>query len=311
MKKWILILLICIPVVSFSQEAVATGSQSFWSDPVNHPLLPLYLVTALVFVVLLLVMIVAIYIIKILNLFVRKAAEEKAAREGKVYVPQPGWAERFWQRMNASVPITEEKTIEMGHSYDGIRELDNHLPPWWKWLFYGTIAWSVVYFVVYHVTDSMPLSIQEYENQVASADEAKLKLLASQPVATIDENTLEYTADAELIANGKKAFTMNNCQSCHRPDGGGNAIGPNLTDAYWLHGGSVKEIFVTVKNGVVEKGMPAWGKAMSPKDVRDVTFYVMSLQGTNPPDPKAPQGNLVKPEEPKVKADTTKTASMN
>ncbi len=312
MKKWILTLLICIPVASFAQESAPTESQSFWNDSINHPMLPLYLVTALVFVVFLLVMIVAIYIIQVLNLVVRKAAEEKAAREGKVYVAQPGWGESFWQRVNASVPLTKEKTIELDHNYDGIRELDNHLPPWWKWLFYGTIAWGVVYLIVYHVTDSLPLSIQEYENQVASAEEAKLKHLASQPSAVIDENTLEFTADVDLIANGKKAFSMNNCQSCHRADGGGNVIGPNLTDAYWLHGGSVKEIYVTVKNGVVEKGMPAWGKAMSPKDVRDVTFYVISLQGTNPPDPKAPQGSLVAPEQPKVKSDTTKTtASLN
>lgn len=306
MKKWILIALLCIPVAAFAQETATTESQSFWNDPISHPMFPLYLVTALVFVVFLLVLVVAVYIIQILNLVTRKAAEEKALREGKIYVPEAGWMERLWQRMNASVPVTEEKTIELEHDYDGIRELDNHLPPWWKWLFYGTIVWGVAYFILYHVTDSLPLSTQEYENQVASAEEAKLKLLASQPAAVIDENTLEFTNEPELIENGKKAFIMNSCQSCHRADGGGNAIGPNLTDPYWLHGGSVKEIFATVKNGVVEKGMPAWGKAMSPKDVRDVTFYVMSLQGTNPPDPKAPQGALVTPAEPSVKNDSIK-----
>jgi cytochrome c oxidase cbb3-type subunit 3 len=100
-------------------------------------------------------------------------------------------------------------------------------------------------------------------------------------------------------------FTSNNCQQCHRTDGGGNAIGPNLTDAYWIHGGSIKNVFQTVKNGVVEKGMPAWGKVMSPTDVRDVTFYVMSLQGTDPPEAKKPQGNLYTPEPQTSPADST------
>jgi cytochrome c oxidase cbb3-type subunit 3 len=111
-------------------------------------------------------------------------------------------------------------------------------------------------------------------------------------VEAIDENTLTYSPDEVILTNGKKVFTANNCGSCHRNDGGGNAIGPNLTDAYWIHGGSIRNIFVTINKGVVEKGMPAWGKAMSPSDVRNVAFYIMSLQGTNPPNPKAPQGEL-------------------
>jgi cytochrome c oxidase cbb3-type subunit 3 len=257
MKKKILTLLALVPTISVAQET--TKQVSFLDDPTNHPLFALYMLTAAVFIVLLLIMIVAIYIIKILNLFARRAAEEKAAREGRVYVPEPGWLENFMQRMNASVPVAEEKTIELDHNYDGIRELDNHLPPWWKWLFYATIVWAVVYLVVYHVTGSLPLQAQEFEDQVALAEEAKLKYLASQPATVIDENTLEYSADAAILDNGKKVFITNNCQSCHRVDGGGNIIGPNLTDAYWIHGGSIKEIFLTILSGAVGKGMPAWG----------------------------------------------------
>jgi cytochrome c oxidase cbb3-type subunit III len=216
------------------------------------------------------------------------------------------------QRINASVPLADEKSIELDHSYDGIKELDNHLPPWWKWLFYATVVWSVVYVVIYHVTDSAPLQAQEYEDELTLAEEAKQKFLASQPAAVIDENALVYTNDAAIIANGKKVFISSNCNSCHRADGGGNAIGPNLTDEYWLHGGSIKQIFATVKNGAVEKGMPAWGKVMKPSDVRDVAFYIMSLQGSNPKDAKAPQGQQEKPAAPTVPSDTTKTiASTN
>jgi cytochrome c oxidase cbb3-type subunit 3 len=305
MKKLMLtFMLLATTLGSFAQEASTTEVSLF-----NDPLFPLYIIAGVIFVVLLLILVVAIYIIKILNLFARKAAEEKAAREGKVFIPEPGFLESFLQRINASVPLAEEKSIELDHNYDGIKELDNHLPPWWKWLFYGTIAWSVVYIVVYHVTDSMPLQVQEYEDQVAVAEAAKQKYLASQPVAVIDENALVYSANPAILENGKKVFITNNCNSCHRADGGGNAIGPNLTDQYWIHGGSIRQIFVTIKNGAVEKGMPAWGKVMKPSDVRDVAFYVMSLQGSNPPDAKAPQGELEKPAEPKPESDSVKTVA--
>jgi cytochrome c oxidase cbb3-type subunit III len=305
----IIYLLILFPAISFSQAPTPT-TKSFWADPFNDPLLPLYFVTFLVFTTMVLIMLVAIYLVKILNIMASRAAEEKAIREGRVYVPAPSAWESFWEKMNASVPITQEKTIELDHNYDGIRELDNHLPPWWRWLLYGTIAWSVVYMIMFHVTSSLPLSIDEYKNQLVEADAAKKAFLASQPAAVIDENALVYDANADMIAKGKKVFMGNNCQSCHRDDGGGNIVGPNLTDDFWIHGGTIKQIFTTIKSGVVEKGMPAWGKVMSPQDVRDVTFFIMSLRGTNPPNPKAPQGVEYKPEQVSPKPDTTITAQL-
>jgi cytochrome c oxidase cbb3-type subunit 3 len=122
----------------------------------------------------------------------------------------------------------------------------------------------------------------------------------------IDESKLEFTNDPALIEKGKNVFANNPCSSCHRADGGGNTIGPNLTDEYWIHGGDVKSVFNTIKNGAVDKGMPAWGKAMSAQDLRDVTFYILSLQGSNPPDAKAPQGDLFK-QTTSVKSDSTQT----
>lgn len=304
MKKFISLFMAIAPITSFAQATNPATETSIFNDP----MFPMYVLTGFIFVVLLLIMAVALYIIKILNLFASKAAEEKAAKEDRIYVPQPGVLETFMQKLNASVPVADEKSIELDHNYDGIKELDNHLPPWWKWLFYGTIAWSVVYLVMYHITDSAPLQTQEYDNEVAVAESAKQKFLASQPTAVIDESTLTYSADPTILENGKKVFITNTCNSCHRADGGGNAIGPNLTDDYWIHGGDIKKIFATVKNGVVEKGMPAWGRVMKPSDVRDVAFYIMSLRGSNPPDAKAPQGQLEKPAEP-VAADTTKTVA--
>jgi cytochrome c oxidase cbb3-type subunit 3 len=277
---------------AFAQEATAV-QKTFWDDPFNDPMLPVYLVAACVLVVVVLVGLVAIYLIRILNMLTVQAEKEKAQKLGVTYVLKPSWWERLVEQMNASVPVGEEKSIELDHSYDGIKELDNHLPPWWKWLFYGTIGWAALYIVVFHFSNSLPLQEQEYQHELALAEEQARKLKASQPVAEIDENALVFAPDPAIIEKGKSVFLNNNCASCHRPDGGGNTIGPNLTDEYWLHGGAVKEVFHTIKNGVVEKGMPAWGKAMSPQDVRDVTFFIMSLQGSSPANAKAPQGERV------------------
>ena len=271
----------------------------------NDPLFPLAVIGLFVFVVVILVLISAVMLLRVLNIMVRNAGMEKAAKLGIPYVPDQSWLEKLWMDMNATIPLTEEKNIELDHNYDGIRELDNHLPPWWKWLFYATIVWGVIYFAVYHISSSLPLSEEEYHNEVAAAEEQARILKASQPQAVVDENTLVFTNDADVIAKGKAVFGSNNCASCHRNDGGGNMVGPNLTDQYWINGGEIKNLFLTIKNGRVEKGMPAWGKVMSQQDVRDVAFYVMSLQGTNPKDAKAPQGEKFEPKE-AAPADSTK-----
>ena len=305
MKKIALICLSMLVTTALSAQDITPIGKSFWSDPFNDPLFPLYMLSLFIFIVIILVLIVATIMLRVLNVMVRKATEENAAKLGIPYVPQQSWWEKFWIRINALVPVEKEKAIELAHDYDGIRELDNHLPPWWKWLFYFTIGWAVVYMVVYHVLDTLPLSVQEYENELALADEQARIFKASQPVAVIDENSLAFIKDEEIIVKGKKIFMSNNCGSCHRNDGGGNMIGPNLTDAYWLHGGDIKQIFSIIKNGAVEKAMPAWGKVMSQKDVRDVAFYVMSLQESNPENAKVSQGELYKP-----KPDTTSTDSL-
>lgn len=309
MKKLLLMISGLLVVISSFAEEPAPVEKSFMNDPFSHPMLPYFLVFALLFVCMVLVSVVGIYVIKIVGILREQVEKEKAQTLGIAYVPAPGWWERFTQRMNASVPVDQEKNIELDHSYDGIKELDNHLPPWWKWLFYGTIGWSVVYVIVFHFSASLPLSEEEYQIEIAVAEEQARKLKAEQPQATIDESNLQYTADAAILEKGKSVFANNPCGSCHRNDGGGNAIGPNLTDEYWIHGGDVKSIFNTIKNGAVDKGMPAWGKGMSPQDLRDLTFYIVSLQGTKPPDAKAPQGELVKQTTP-VKTDSTKTQAL-
>jgi len=255
MKKLILSLAgLLLSMASFSQEAAAP---SFLDDPIGHPLAPLYGLGALVFIVLVLVITVSIILLKSFNTLVEQTLKERAKALGVEYVPQPSLWTRFVEKANASVPLEKEKDIDLGHSYDGIRELDNHLPPWWKWLFYATIVWSVIYVIAYHVSSSLPLSGDEFQEEMAAAEIAKKKFAASQPSLAIDPEQLQYNADAAIIARGEKIFTVN-CTPCHRNDGGGTGNGPNLTDAYWLHGGSVKSVFSTVNNGFLEKGMTAW-----------------------------------------------------
>lgn len=283
-----------------------TAGASFLDDP----LLPVYFIIGVIIIIALLICTVGFYLVSVLNMLASQAEKEKAAKEGKAYAPKPSVWSRMFEKLNAAVPVEQEKNIELDHNFDGIKELDNHLPPWWKWLFYGTIAWSVIYIIAFHFVNTMPLSIEEYENEMAIAQQEAIRRKASSPQVEIDEASLQYTAEPAILEKGKQVFLNNSCGACHRNDGGGNTIGPNLTDEYWLHGGDVKAVYATIKNGVVEKGMPAWGKSMSPEDVRNVTFFVISLQDSKPENAKAPQGELY--QQPETTTDTlTVQASLH
>lgn len=285
-----------------AQGAAPATASSIWDDPA----LLFYVTVGFLFVVVIMVLFVAVYMLQVLNLMAKQAAQERAQKLGIEYKEEPGFWAKINQSLTDAVPVDKEVTVMLDHNYDGIRELDNHLPPWWKWLFYGTIAFAAVYLVVYHVTGTMPLAIGEYENEVAYAQQQMLKLQAANPGPAIDENNVEVTADAKALNDGKGTFTSI-CASCHRVDGGGD-IGPNLTDPYWKHGGSIKEIFKVVKNGVPATNMVAWGGSLSPEKIRNVASYVLTLQGSNPANGKKPEGNLYKPEPAPVAKDSAKAA---
>lgn len=286
---------------SFAQATAEATKTSLLDDP----LLSFYILVAFIFVLAVLVLVVAMYMLQVLNIMVRQAEEEKAKKSGMVYTQQPSMVQTLWDRWNALKPLEQEGDILLDHNYDGITELDNHLPPWWKWLFYFTIGFAVVYFLAMHVFDTMPSQLQEYDNELAIAQVQAQKLAAANPVAVVDENTVEATTDALALAEGKVTF-LNTCASCHRKDGGGD-IGPNLTDEYWLHGGTVKNVFKVVRHGVPGTNMIAWEGVISPDKMRNVASYVLTLQGTNPTNPKKPQGDLFKPEVKEVKKDSVKT----
>lgn len=287
------LLLVSLPMSAWAQDAAAPA-KGFWDDPINHPMAPFYALIALVCVVTLLVLVVAIMLLRVLNMFVEKAAQEKAAAMGVVYKPEPSWWQKMDRQLTNAVPLEKEATVMLDHDYDGIKELDNHLPPWWKWLFILTVIWGAGYLFYYHVAESGPLMAQEYDNEVAAADAVKRQLDKDKPKVTIDEAALAFTNDAAMIGNGQKIYASN-CASCHKDKGEGG-IGPNLTDDHWLHGGGIKNIYTTIKNGVPEKGMISWSAILKPEEMRDVAFFIMSIKGSNPPNPKAPQGDIWKEE---------------
>lgn len=195
----------------------------------------------------------------------------------------------LWSRMNKFKPVEKESEIELDHDYDGIRELDNRLPPWWLYGFYVSIIFSVVYLWRYHVAYSAPLSKEELEISVKQADE-EIKAYLAKKGDAVDENTVAYTTDAQDLAEGKKIFVAA-CVACHKADGGG-LVGPNLTDDNWLHGGDAKSVFKTIKYGI--NAMPPWQNSYSNKQLAQVTSYIKSLRGTNPPEAKAAEGEVYK-----------------
>lgn len=199
----------------------------------------------------------------------------------------------------------EERDLLMHHEYDGIRELDNVLPPWWVWLFYGTIAWGVLYLVNMHVTQTWNDSQEEYAAEMEKA-KADVAAYVAKAGAAVDENSVTVTTDAVALAGAKATFTQY-CSACHGPDAAGaeTSVGPNLTDAYWIHGGGVKDIFKTIKYGVPEKGMISWKSQLKPNEIQGLASFILSLQGTGGPTQKAPQGDLWKGDA--APADTTAT----
>jgi cytochrome c oxidase cbb3-type subunit 3 len=200
----------------------------------------------------------------------------------------PTW-KRFYNWAWSIVPVANEEDIDLGHDYDGIRELDNRLPPWWLVLFYGSIAFAAVYMYIYHWSGSDWSSQQEYIMAMEHGEEMKKAYLAKQ-ADFVDETNVEMVTDDASLAIGKDIF-MAQCAVCHGQLGEG-LVGPNFTDPYWIHGGGVADLFKTIKYGVPEKGMISWKSQLRPSEMQNVASYILTLQGTNPPNQKAREGEL-------------------
>ena len=203
-------------------------------------------------------------------------------------VKESAW-KKWWEKANSFKPVQEEANIDLGHNYDGIRELDNRLPPWWLYGFYICIIFSAIYLWRYHVTHTAPSSLEELAIVMEKAELEKENYL-KRAANNVNENTVTYLSDATSLEAGKKIF-VTACAACHAADGGGT-VGPNLVDDYWLHGGSMSDIFKSIKYGWPEKGMKSWKDDYSPAQIAQITSYIKSLKGTKPGTPKEPQGEL-------------------
>lgn len=228
-----------------------------------------------------------IFILVIYNLMMGILRTEKVT--SSVVKPK---TKNILEKINASVDIEKEADIMLDHNYDGIVELDNNLPPWWKYGFYLTIVIGIIYLINYHVTGTGDLQTAEYEKSLVIA-KAEVDEYMRTSANNVDETTVKQLEGADL-ESGKDLF-MANCAACHGKLGEGT-VGPNLTDAYWLHGGSLQDIFKTIKYGWVDKGMKSWKEDFSPIQIAQIASFIKTLNGTNPAGAKVAQGELYKEE---------------
>lgn len=183
----------------------------------------------------------------------------------------------------------EDNVLE--HCYDGIEEYDNPLPAWWVNIFWATFVFAILYYFHYHIS-GQGASVQEaYAEEVAAFEAEQAKRAMKDTVS--EESLARLAANTGAVAAGREVYQAR-CQACHA-DGGQGLIGPNLTDAYWLHGkGTLMDIYGVVRDGAPAKGMPAWGRQLSPTELRQVVAFAGTLRGAELAG-KAPEGEKVSP----------------
>lgn len=291
----IVLLMICSNA-SFAQSSATTVTAVTNSSIGGMSSEAFYFMAAVIFLELLVILVLLMN-----TRILLKAEKAKLETElAPAAVKKPGFD--WWARFNRFRPVEQEADIDLGHDYDGIRELDNRLPPWWLYGFYLTILVAGIYLWRYQVSHTGPSGIEEYETAIANADLEVKEYLKTKGDA-VDENTVKVLTSADDITEGKTIF-LKSCVACHKEAGGGD-VGPNLTDDYWIHGGDIKSIFKTIRYGI--NAMPQWQNSYSNKQIAQLASFVKSLKGTIPPNPKAPQGVLYKEDSITVKPamDTT------
>jgi len=278
-----------VPVVFF----IIVGLVEFFIDSGDKPA---FIEQPIIMLFLLLVLLILIAIEAIVgsmdNILYQSLSDDAKIKYDAQKVSTPkfiSWISNTYKKLVGAKPIIEEHEIILDHNYDGIKELDNSLPPWWLYGFYGTIIFGAFYLIRYHVFNG-ETQYDELETEYA---EAKIAIENYKKTAKdlVDINTVELLTDLSDLKAGQAIYEMN-CIACHKADGGGS-IGPNLTDNNWILGGGIKNVFKTVSEGGRDgKGMIAWKQLLKPAEMAQVSSYVLQFQGTTPVEPKAPEGDV-------------------
>ena len=271
----------------------AFGAMEYFIDSGDRPAFLKYpMISVFLFVFLFLLIAIEIMVAAVDNITYNLMTEEQRKQlhtTNNLSYKERQWYKNLMQSLTKSTPIEHEAQLLLDHDYDGIKELDNNLPPWWVYLFYGCIVFAAIYLVRFEI---MGGDDQEMELKKEMA-QAKIEVAEYMKTAPdmMDEKSVTLLTDAGSLAEGKVIFTSN-CAACHRADGGGQ-IGPNLTDDQWILGGGIKKLFHTITNGGRDgKGMIAWKGTLKPKEIQKVSSYIISLEGSNPKDPKASEGEV-------------------
>jgi cytochrome c oxidase cbb3-type subunit 3 len=303
MKK-LLPIYVRVPLIFFT----VFGAMEFFIDSGDRPAFIKYpMVSIFLFVFLFLIIAIEITVGAVNNVMYQIMTEEQKKLVDEVTsvsIKDSEWFKKMMKALTKSEPIENEANLLLDHDYDGIKELDNNLPPWWIYLFYICIGFAAVYLIRFEVMggDNQEMELQK---EMAQAQIEVEEYLKNAP-DLMDEKTVTLLTDAAALDKGKAIFTEN-CVACHRADGGGQ-IGPNLTDPNWILGGGIKNVFHTITNGGRDgKGMVAWKETLKPKEIQMVASYVLSLQGSNPKDPKAPDGEVWVDDTKPATASTTAT----
>ncbi|RVT76563.1 c-type cytochrome [Flavobacterium sufflavum] len=279
-----------VPVIFF----IIFGAMEYFIDSGDRAAFIKYPMVDLILLVILLLIIAVEMIVSAVDAIVYQILpeEEKAklAAEENLKFKESEWFKNLMSKLTRTVPIENEASLLLNHDYDGIKELDNNLPPWWVYSFYACILFAGIYLVRFEILGADNQEM-ELKKELAQAKVEVAEYMKNAP-DLMDEKTVTQLTEAADLAIGKEIFTTN-CAACHRADAGGQ-IGPNLTDDHWILGGGIKNVFHTITNGGRDgKGMVSWKtNGMKPRDIQKVASYVLSLRGSNPKDPKAPDGEI-------------------
>ncbi len=280
---WIRIPLIFFVIFGLVEYYVDSGDKPAF---IEYPMISVFLV-----MVLLILIAIELIVKSVENVLFQTLPDDAKERYLNARTRSWSWAwgKKMYKKLLGTRPIEEEGEIILDHNYDGIKELDNKLPPWWVYLFYATILFGVIYLARFHVFNDYTQD-QEYEMEVASA-QAAIEEYRKTAKDLVDVNTVTLLTDASDLSAGRAIFETN-CVVCHMADGGGG-IGPNLTDEYWILGGGIKNVFRTISEGGRDgKGMVAWKQSLKPAEMAQVASYLLTFQGTTPANPKAPEGEI-------------------